>query len=125
MGQGLTPSTELGHPPPPAHQPRRTVAALPVQPLHDLLLHGSLPAVSQDSAHRPRGSRPGAHNSHPTGQFYKDERLHAIMEKGGIADCGNAQNCVKVCPKDIPLTQAIGELGRQTTMQWLRDFFVS
>jgi succinate dehydrogenase / fumarate reductase iron-sulfur subunit len=65
------------------------------------------------------------HNSHPTGQFYKDERLQAIMEKGGIADCGNAQNCVKVCPKDIPLTQAIGELGRQTTMQWLRNFFVS
>jgi len=65
------------------------------------------------------------HNSHPTGQFYKDERLHAIMEKGGIADCGNAQNCVKVCPKDIPLTQAIGELGRQTTMQWLRDLFMS
>ncbi|NLG43374.1 MAG: succinate dehydrogenase iron-sulfur subunit, partial [Phycisphaerae bacterium] len=35
------------------------------------------------------------------------------------------QNCVKVCPKDIPLTQAIGELGRQTTMQWLRDLFMS
>ncbi len=63
------------------------------------------------------------HNSHPTGGFFKDERLHAIMEPGGIADCGNAQNCVKVCPKDIPLTQAIGELGRQTTAQWLRDLF--
>ena len=63
------------------------------------------------------------HNSHPTGGYHKEDRLHAIMEDGGIADCGNAQNCVKVCPKDIPLTQAIGELGRQTTMQWLRDMF--
>ena len=64
------------------------------------------------------------HNSHPTGGYFKEERLHALMEEGGIADCGNAQNCVKVCPKDIPLTQAIGELGRQTTMQWLHDLFV-
>jgi succinate dehydrogenase / fumarate reductase iron-sulfur subunit len=63
------------------------------------------------------------HNSHPTGGFFKEERLHAIMGPGGIADCGNAQNCVKVCPKDIPLTEAIGELGRQTTAQWLRDLF--
>ena len=65
------------------------------------------------------------HNSHPTGAYFKEERLHALMEPGGIADCGNAQNCVKVCPKDIPLTEAIGQLGRQTTVQWLRDLFVS
>ena len=64
------------------------------------------------------------HNSHPTGGYSKEDRLHALMEPGGIADCGNAQNCVKVCPKDIPLTEAIGELGRQTTVQWLRDLFV-
>jgi succinate dehydrogenase / fumarate reductase iron-sulfur subunit len=64
------------------------------------------------------------HNSHPTGKFFKEDRLHALMEDGGIADCGNAQNCVKVCPKDIPLTDAIGDLGRQTTIQWLRDLFV-
>jgi len=61
------------------------------------------------------------HNSHPTGEFSKDERLHTIMQDGGITDCGNAQNCVEVCPKDIPLTTAIGDLGRQTTVQWLRD----
>ena len=64
------------------------------------------------------------HNSHPTGMYFKEDRLHAIMGPGGISDCGNAQNCVKVCPKDIPLTQAIGEVGRQTTSQWLRDLFV-
>ena len=64
------------------------------------------------------------HNSHPTGEYHKEDRLHAIMDPGGIADCGNAQNCVKVCPKDIPLTEAIGQLGRQTTVQWLKDLFV-
>jgi len=64
------------------------------------------------------------HNSHPTGKFFNPDRLHAIMGEGGITDCGNAQDCVAVCPKDIPLTDAIAELGRQTTIQWLRDLFV-
>jgi len=62
-------------------------------------------------------------NAHPTGRFDKAERLHAIMGDGGITDCGNAQNCVRVCPKEIPLTTAIGELGRQTTLQLLKDLF--
>ena len=64
------------------------------------------------------------HNSHPTGKYFNEERLHAVMGPGGITDCGNAQNCIQVCPKDIPLTDAIAKLGRQTTMQWLRDMFV-
>jgi succinate dehydrogenase / fumarate reductase, iron-sulfur subunit len=60
-------------------------------------------------------------NMHPTGQLSSAERLEALMEPGGIADCGNAQNCVQVCPKDIPLTRAIGEIGRQTTVKWIKD----
>jgi succinate dehydrogenase / fumarate reductase iron-sulfur subunit len=60
-------------------------------------------------------------NTHPTGQMNRDERLDALMGPGGIADCGNAQNCVEACPKEIPLTHAIGEMGRQTTGKWLRD----
>jgi succinate dehydrogenase / fumarate reductase, iron-sulfur subunit len=60
-------------------------------------------------------------NAHPTGRYDKTERLHAIMGDGGLSDCGNAQNCVRVCPKEIPLTTAIGELGRQTTVQMLKD----
>ncbi len=60
-------------------------------------------------------------NAHPTGAYQRAERLHAIMGEGGLSDCGNAQNCVRVCPKEIPLTTAIGELGRQTTVQILRD----
>jgi succinate dehydrogenase / fumarate reductase iron-sulfur subunit len=62
-------------------------------------------------------------NAHPTGRYNQSDRLHAIMAEGGLSDCGNAQNCVRVCPKDIPLTTAIGELGRQVTGQLLRDLF--
>ncbi|MBN1945647.1 MAG: succinate dehydrogenase iron-sulfur subunit [Bradymonadales bacterium] len=62
-------------------------------------------------------------NAHPTGKYFRADRLHAIMGEGGLSDCGNAQNCVEVCPKDIPLTTAIGELGRQTTIQMLKDLF--
>ncbi|HUA33099.1 MAG TPA: succinate dehydrogenase iron-sulfur subunit [Candidatus Binataceae bacterium] len=60
---------------------------------------------------------------HPTGAMHQDERLEALMGEGGISDCGNAQNCVEVCPKNIPLTTAIGEVGRQTSVKWLRDLF--
>jgi succinate dehydrogenase iron-sulfur subunit len=60
-------------------------------------------------------------NLHPTGAMNKEERLEAVMGEGGIADCGNAQNCVQVCPKEIPLTTAIAELGRETTIKMIKD----
>lgn len=56
-------------------------------------------------------------NSHPTGALQKEKRLQALMGEGGIADCGNAQNCEKVCPKEIPLTRSIAKLNRATTLQ--------
>jgi succinate dehydrogenase / fumarate reductase iron-sulfur subunit len=62
-------------------------------------------------------------NAHPTGQMNAHERLDAIMGRGGLVDCGNAQACVEACPKDIPLTEAFGELGRQTTLRWLKQLF--
>lgn len=62
-------------------------------------------------------------NAHPTGAMQKSARLHAVMGEGGIGDCGNAQNCVRVCPKDIPLTEAIAAIGRDTTLQALKDIF--
>ena len=62
-------------------------------------------------------------NSHPTGALNKEDRLEAISGPDGIASCGNAQNCVQVCPKEIPLTRAIAELHRDTTIyrvkKWL------
>ncbi len=60
-------------------------------------------------------------NAHPTGKYFAKERLHAIMGDGGLSDCGNAQNCAEVCPKEIPLTTAIGSLGRQVTVQLVKD----
>jgi len=61
---------------------------------------------------------------HPTGAMHQDERVEALMGEGGIADCGNAQNCMEVCPKEIPLTTAIGQVGRQASLKWLRDLFL-
>jgi len=51
-------------------------------------------------------------NMHPTGAMNKSERLEALMGPGGIQDCANAQNCVRACPKDIPLTESIAEVNR-------------
>ena len=63
-------------------------------------------------------------NLNPTGKMTASERLTALMEKGGISDCGNAQNCVKVCPKEVPLTWAIGKAGRDTTVESIKKFFL-
>lgn len=61
-------------------------------------------------------------NSNPTGRLEKAERLRAAMDEGGIAGCGNAQNCVKVCPKNIPLTESLALIGRETSKQAIKDF---
>ena len=62
-------------------------------------------------------------NSNPIGAMNAGERLDALMAEGGIQVCGNAQNCVKVCPKDIPLTTAIGRGGRAATLHVLKKWF--
>ena len=62
-------------------------------------------------------------NEHDTGKKLKPERLDALAAPGGVADCGNAQNCVKVCPKEIPLTEAIAKAGRQLTIHGIKKFF--
>ncbi len=62
-------------------------------------------------------------NSNPTGKNIKDERLEALTAPGGIQACGNAQNCVAVCPKEIPLTRSIGRAGRQATLHSLKKLF--
>jgi succinate dehydrogenase / fumarate reductase iron-sulfur subunit len=64
-------------------------------------------------------------NDNQTGAMKKGERLDALMEPGGIQDCGNAQNCVAVCPKNIPLTRSIARAGRQTTVRMFTKWFDS
>src|SRR5512146_3331310 len=60
---------------------------------------------------------------HPTGKVLKEERLAALMGDGGIQECGYAQNCVEVCPKDIPLTKAISSVGADVMKKAILDFF--
>ncbi len=62
-------------------------------------------------------------NTHPTGSVLKHERLEALMGDGGIQECGYAQNCVKACPKEIPLTRSISEVAGQVMKQTIADFF--
>jgi succinate dehydrogenase / fumarate reductase iron-sulfur subunit len=62
-------------------------------------------------------------NTHPTGAALKEDRLQALMGDGGIQECGYAQNCVEVCPKDIPLTNAISEVSGQVMKQAIKDLF--
>lgn len=62
-------------------------------------------------------------NAHPTGKINKKERLQVMMEEGGVGDCGNAQNCQRVCPRDVPLTDSIAAIGRDVTLQAIKDVF--
>ena len=62
-------------------------------------------------------------NLHPSGAMHKEARLDALMEPGGVEGCGNAQNCVQVCPKDIPLTTSIADMMRSTTKRGLVKLF--
>jgi succinate dehydrogenase / fumarate reductase, iron-sulfur subunit len=63
-------------------------------------------------------------NMHPTGQMEKEDRLNGLMGEDGITNCGNAQNCIQVCPMSIPLTRAIYETNREVTVDalfgWLK-----
>ena len=61
-------------------------------------------------------------NLHPVGQTLEDERLDVMSSEEGITGCGNAQNCVKVCPKSVPLTRAIAQINRDTTVYRLKKW---
>ena len=64
-------------------------------------------------------------NLHPTGKIHAAERLRGLMGPGGIDACNKDQNCVAVCPKEIPLTSSLSELGRSTLVQSLKDLLLS
>jgi succinate dehydrogenase / fumarate reductase iron-sulfur subunit len=61
-------------------------------------------------------------NANPIGAMSASERLDALIAEGGIQVCGNAQNCVKMCPKEIPLTTAIARAGRAATGHIVRKW---
>ncbi|ADV81843.1 succinate dehydrogenase iron-sulfur subunit [Terriglobus saanensis] len=62
-------------------------------------------------------------NMDPAGAVLKEERLRALAGDGGIQECGFAQNCVQACPKQLPLTEAISDMGRDVFVQQVKDFF--
>jgi succinate dehydrogenase / fumarate reductase iron-sulfur subunit len=64
-------------------------------------------------------------NNHPTGKVLKEERLRALAGDGGIQECGFAQNCVEVCPKQIPLTNTISDVSRDVMAQKMKDWLKS
>lgn len=61
-------------------------------------------------------------NLHPVGQTLREDRFEQMTGESGITGCGNAQNCVKVCPKGVPLTRAIAQLNRDTTVYRIRKW---
>lgn len=58
-------------------------------------------------------------NDHPLGKPDARKRRRSLLGRDGIENCGNAQNCAKVCPKCIPLVDSITSMNGQIT----RDLF--
>jgi succinate dehydrogenase / fumarate reductase iron-sulfur subunit len=48
------------------------------------------------------------------------ERIAMLMLKGGIDDCGQAQNCLAACPEGVPLDEALAGSFRDATRAFLR-----
>jgi succinate dehydrogenase / fumarate reductase iron-sulfur subunit len=61
-------------------------------------------------------------DSNPTGKLEKSARMEAALSDEGISGCGNAQNCVRVCPKNIPLTESLSLIGREASNQAIKNF---
>ncbi|MDE1175640.1 MAG: succinate dehydrogenase iron-sulfur subunit [Edaphobacter sp.] len=62
-------------------------------------------------------------NMDPSGAVLKEDRLRALSGDGGVQECGFAQNCVAACPKELPLTEAISDMGRDVFVQKVKDIF--
>jgi succinate dehydrogenase / fumarate reductase, iron-sulfur subunit len=63
-------------------------------------------------------------NLHPSGKMHAGERLDTVMGSGGVEGCGKAQNCVEVCPKEIPLVDSIAAVSRDATKRMLTGWLL-
>jgi succinate dehydrogenase / fumarate reductase, iron-sulfur subunit len=63
-------------------------------------------------------------NLHPSGKMHAAERLDTVMGSGGVEGCGKAQNCVEVCPKEIPLVDSIAAVSRDATKRMLTGWLL-
>ncbi len=59
----------------------------------------------------------------PQGDVGREKRLSEMTKEGGVDDCGKAQNCVKACPKEIPLTESIAGMEREVTLHAFKKLF--
>jgi succinate dehydrogenase / fumarate reductase, iron-sulfur subunit len=57
---------------------------------------------------------------HPIGKSIENDRMDYLTSEEGVTGCGNAQNCVKVCPNSVPLTKAIALISREATAYKLK-----
>jgi succinate dehydrogenase / fumarate reductase iron-sulfur subunit len=64
------------------------------------------------------------YNLNPSGKMHAGERLEAVMGDAGVEGCGKAQNCVRVCPKEIPLVDSIAVVGRATARRMVLDWIL-
>lgn len=62
-------------------------------------------------------------NIHPTGYVEQEDRIIALIQPGGIQECGNSQNCVRECPKNIPLTASLAEMKKEVTKYAMKSIF--
>lgn len=54
--------------------------------------------------------------------FAKPDKISALMEPGGLEDCGNAQNCERVCPMRLPLVETLAKLGKRATLKLFSSY---
>ncbi len=54
-----------------------------------------------------------AMNDHPIGKESKGDRIEELTKKDGVARCGKALVCEKVCPKKVPLIRSITRANRE------------
>ena len=123
-GEGVDPARRV-----PRARPRAAPVAgepgggLPALALHDVrLLPRGVPAGERAiGLHRPGGDQPGAPlQPAPERQDARGTSGSTrSWARGAIEDCGKAQNCVEVCPKEIPLVDSIAEVGRAATKRML------
>lgn len=61
--------------------------------------------------------------SDPAEKHLRAERLRKVMGEEGVISCSQVQNCVQVCPQQIPLAESIATLRKQVSKQAWQDFF--
>ncbi|OGN59711.1 MAG: succinate dehydrogenase iron-sulfur subunit [Chlamydiae bacterium RIFCSPHIGHO2_12_FULL_27_8] len=52
-----------------------------------------------------------------------NKRMNEMVSKEGVFNCGNSQNCKKMCPKNIPLTESIVEMQKASNKYFFKKIF--